>query len=87
MIFLLIFIFVCVIIGIALGGCSNRKIEFNRESAFQKALSGTGFPIKKEKVKKSKGIYIYSYGTEENNNNTNNFGPSDINFDLPIKFK
>ncbi len=80
------FIFVCVLIGIILCACSTQKIEFKRESAFDKVMKDA-MP-QKDSIKRNNNIYIYKYNDGKKIDNSNmKFGPKDVNFDLPIKIK
>lgn len=76
------FIFVCVLINVALCACTLQKIEVKRESAFDNSLDDTK-NYNKGQLTKSKNIYIYNTQAEKGKINTR-FGPKDINFDLPL---
>ena len=77
----------CVCTSFVLIGCKQQTIKFHRESKFSELMNKFGNEENKKKVlKKSSGVIIY----KDNSNNTSggvNFGPGEINFDLPIKFK
>lgn len=80
------FIFVCVLIGIILCACSTQKIEFKRESAFDKVMKDA--MQQKDSIKQNNNIYIYKYNDNKKIDNSSiKFGPKDVNFDLPIKIK
>lgn len=74
-----------IIIGTSLFllGCNNQKIIFNRESQAGNLLNK--FSQKKQQVNTNSGVIILK--DDENKNETIKFGPSDINFDMPIRFK
>lgn len=81
------FIFVCALICLAVAGCNMQKIEFKRESAFQNTMKNIGMP-QKNTTTNSKNIYIYSYEDNKKTDNTNiNFGPKEVNFEPPSRFK
>ena len=70
--------------SIFLFGCTNNnKIQFYRESKAS-ALMNKFAPQQKAKPAVRSGIIILR---DETDNSTINFGPRDINFDLPVKFK
>ena len=84
-------IFLSVFVTIFFAGCSNQGIQFNRESAFDKFKSTFGQEEKKntKKIYRSKGgVIIFKDETTHNTTNSNiRFGPSEIKFDMPLKFK
>lgn len=65
-------------------GCQNSQIKFNRESAASGLLNK--FNASDKPQIKGHGIIILRDESSNSNNNIN-FGPSDINFDMPAKFK
>ena len=80
----LFFILIVFCASLFLFGCQNQKIEFNRESAVTSLIKKTNNP--KTQVKSSSGIIILR--DEEQTPSINiNFGPRDINFDMPARFK
>ncbi len=84
----LLLILFCVLLCLALSGCGNKKIEFNRKSSVQQVLDDIHYkPKEKRTIKRSKGIIIYKDNSYDTNSNTIKFGPGDINFDLKVKFK
>lgn len=74
-------IFVCT--GVFLSGCNNQKIIFNRESQAGNLINK--FSNRKEVPKTNSGIIILK--DDEKKQENIKFGPSDINFDILIKFK
>ena len=62
-------------------GCKHDTIKFYRESAASKLLNPTA---SKPKANVNSGIIILR---DESTQETINFGPRDINFDLPVRFK
>lgn len=65
-------------------GCQNSQIKFNRESAASSLLNK--FSTNEKPQVKGHGIIILRDESSSLNNNIN-FGPRDINFDMPAKFK
>ena len=63
-------------------GCKHDTIKFYRESAASSMLSKFG--PQKESVKVNSGIIILK---DETNQSNINFGPRDLNFDMPARFK
>jgi len=86
-IFKVTFILFCVLISCVLFGCKNESIKFYRESKVQDIIhSFRDQDESKNVVKKSSGIIIYKDNSNDTQRQNNiNFGPKDINFDLPIK--
>ncbi len=84
-----IFIFFCVLITCGLSGCTKQTIEFYRESQASSLFKNSDNEASKDNLKKSSGVIIYKYNTQKKGQNfkTIDFGPKDINFDLPVKFK
>lgn len=78
------FLFVCVLIGISLAGCADQDIKFYRESKFQDLMNNLPQTKSKNKTLNSSGVVIYKSESEDSQNSIN-FGPKDIEFDLPIK--
>jgi len=74
---------VCLGTSFFLIGCQNQKIIFNRES--QAAQIIQKFTNKDDQVKRSSGVIILK--DDDNKENNIHFGPKDIVFDMPIKFK
>ena len=65
-------------------GCKHEQIKFYRESAASNLMNK--FNPEKEKANTPSGMIILK--DEKNSSGQNiNFGPRDINFDLPIKIK
>ena len=78
-----ILIMVAVFLSVFLFGCKNNQIKFYRESQAESIINK--FSQNKAHVNKSSGMIILR---DESNNNSNiKFGPSDLNFDLPVKIK
>ena len=75
-------IFLSVIMSLFLFGCKTQKIEFYRESEASKLFKKP----QQEKIQKSSGMIIYRAGQEETRNVDIQFGPKNIEFDLPSKF-
>lgn len=68
--------------GFFLFGCKHDSIKFYRESAASSVINK--FSNQKPKAKVNAGIIIL----RDDDNQTNiNFGPRDINFDMPARFK
>ena len=81
------FIFISLIIlsGILFSACKHDKIKFYRESRVDSMMKSFG-------VQKASPVKVNSSGViilrdESSNKSSINFGPGDINFDLPVKFK
>ena len=82
--YVIIFFQLMLCLGLISSGCKHDKIKFYRESAAENIKKS--FPNnKKSEVKiNSSGVIILK---DESYKNINiNFGPKDINFDLPSKF-
>ena len=76
-------LFVLIILtSLLLFGCKHEAIKFYRESAASSMIDK--FAPKKQNAKPNSGMIILKDETSESNIN---FGPSDINFDMPVKFK
>ena len=77
--------FVVVIFSVFLFGCKHETIKFYRESAATTLIDK--FKGEEASSKKSNsGVIILKDENYQNNNNIN-FGPRDINFDMPVRFK
>ena len=63
-------------------GCKHETIKFYRESAATTVINR--FAPQKQKAKVNAGVIILKDETNESNIN---FGPRDINFDMPVRFK
>ena len=63
-------------------GCKHDSIKFYRESAAANVLNKFGPQKSQAKVKF--GVIILK---DEANESNINFGPRDINFDMPVRFK
>ena len=69
-------------------GCKQDSIKFQRESKFSEMVDGLNKDNPKQTIKKSSGVIILKdENTQKQNFNSPNFGPGEINFDLPIKIK
>ncbi|MBQ8476195.1 hypothetical protein IJ670_00820 [bacterium] len=81
-------IIVCIIVSCMFLGCKHDAIQFYRESKVSEMMKDLQNNQNHTSVKKSSGIVIYK---DESNTPSNtpslNFGPRDIEFDMPIKFK
>ncbi len=84
----LFLIFMCIVACCCLIlGCSNDSIKFQRESKFSEVMKSIQLPSSQPKVKKSSGVVIYRDEQQQKTPSSNSgFGPSDINFDLKVKF-
>lgn len=87
-----LFILFCGLMCCVLCGCQKTSIQFYRESSVQKVMKDIFPQQKKDEVTKSSGIVIYRDNTNKNKDSSIRtkeiqFGPRDINFDLPIKIK
>ena len=78
----LILIFTTVFSSFFLFGCKVEKIQFYRESQAQNIIDKIS--NKKTQIKKSSGMIILKDESDDSFNMR--FGPSDLNFDLPVKF-
>jgi len=86
------FIIFCGLISFILFGCTqDGKIKFYRESALNQTLEDVKNTFQQQDtVTKSSGIVIYKDNSEAQKNRQAQgvaFGPKDIDFDLPVKFK
>ena len=84
-----VLICLCVIASCFFLGCKNDTIKFQRNSSVSEFMQNIGIEQKAD-IKKSSGIVIYkdeSKPEQQINAPTTNFGPRDINFDMPIRFK
>ena len=79
---LFILIILIILISLFLFGCKHETIKFYRESAASSMVNK--FAPKKQNAKPNSGIIILKDETSESNIN---FGPRDINFDMPVRFK
>lgn len=70
--------------GLFLFGCQHDQIIFNRES--QAANLIKKFSNQDAQTKKTPGMIILKDDSDDSRININ-FGPRDINFDMPAKFK
>ena len=66
-------------------GCEHEKIKFYRESAASSLINKINAPTK-QPVKTSSGMIIIKDENDDSRFNIN-FGPKDINFDMPARFK
>ena len=76
-----------ILFSLILIGCTHQTIEFKRESKFNQVMKNANKNYQNNQkgvLKKSSGVIIYK--DESNSNSGGGFGPSDINFDMPIKF-
>lgn len=86
------FIIFCGLIGFVFAGCKNDAIRFYRESAVEntmKTFHSINAP-KKDEVTRSGGLVIIRDNTSSRGNSEMNnlkFGPENMDFDLPVKFK
>ncbi len=85
-----IFLFICVLIACGLSACQDKtvqSIKFYRESKASSLNNNTR--DQKDVLKKSSGVIIYKDNSQKKGPSlkTIDFGPKDIDFDLPIKFK
>ena len=82
----MVFILLITVLGAVffLGGCSSpkAKIQFNRESSFKKEYANK-LGRNSSKVKNVNGVIIYKTNDNQNSKSDINFGPHDINFNLP----
>ena len=79
----LILLSIALLSSIFLFGCKVEKIQFNRESQAQAFVNKLNNKSNTQ-IKKSSGMIILK---DESSNNVNiKFGPSEVNFDLPVKF-
>ena len=78
-----IFLLLALSTSLLLFGCKVEKIQFNRESQVSKLINKVSDT--KPKTNSKSGIIILKDDNESQN--TINFGPKDINFDMPIRFK
>ena len=72
--------------AVVLCGCSNNsQIKFNRKSVFSEYEKKNNYMDVKNKteVSRSRGIVIYKTTDSLNRDFNINFGPSEINFNLP----
>ena len=67
-------------------GCQHDRIQFYRESKVTSVIKQISGEEKKPTVKKSSGVIIYK-DTSNSSATPINFGPRDLIFDLPSKFK
>lgn len=81
------FILVLIIIftGVLFSACEHDKIKFYRESQVDNMMKK--FSTKTSQPAKFNASGIIILKDESSNNSSINFGPSEINFDLPVKFK
>ncbi len=81
--FLFALIIVCA--SLFLFGCKHETIKFYRESAASTLIDK--FKTEEDNaVKKSSGMIILRDDNSDNKNGIQ-FGPRDINFDMPVRFK
>ena len=78
----LILISLAILSSVFLFGCKHDTIKFYRESAASTMINK--FAPQKSNVKVNSGIIILK---DEVNQSNINFGPRDINFDMPHRFK
>jgi hypothetical protein len=77
--------FVIISFSVFLFGCKHETIKFYRESAASSLVD----KFKNEETNRKKstsGIIILRDDTQKGSNEIN-FGPRDINFDMPVRFK
>ena len=75
-------LFVVVVCSMFLFGCKVEKIKFYRESAASDFLNQINEPRKQPKSRPG----IINLRDDDSKFNMN-FGPSDLNFDMPMRFK
>lgn len=71
---------------VVLCGCSDTQIQFNRKSSFAEYVKKNNITNTKEEkptATKSRGIVIYKASDSSSQKYNINFGPADINFNLP----
>ena len=78
-------ILICMVLGAGflLFGCKHDSIKFYRESAAGNLINK--FKTNNTQTKKTPGMIILK--DESSNSGGVNFGPGDINFDMPVRFK
>ena len=84
--FSVIFLFFIFVASVFLFGCSHEKIKFYRESAASSLMNKFGNQNEKIKPMTSSGVIILNTKKPDYKININ-FGPRDINFDMPTRFK
>lgn len=70
--------------GLFLFGCQHDQIIFNRESQAANVIKK--FSNQNTQTKKVPGMIILKDDSADSKININ-FGPKDINFDMPVRFK
>jgi len=80
----LLFVCLCVSTSLLLIGCKTEKIMFNRESQASKIIQKFSVHDEQE-VKRNSGVIILK--DDNDKVESIHFGPRDINFDMPIRFK
>lgn len=78
----LILFFVLFALSFIMVGCKQEKIKFYRESAASDFINSLNKPKSARPV--NSGIIDLR---DDNSKQNIKFGPSDINFDMPIRFK
>lgn len=79
-----LFVLTILCVSLFLFGCKQDTIKFYRESAASSLINK--FKDENNTQSKSSGIIILR-DDSSNSKNTINFGPRDINFDMPMRFK
>lgn len=80
----LIVVFVGSCLSLFLFGCKDNKIQFYRESKAQELMNKFSIQQQNKPTVRS-GVIILKDNSSKNS--SVNFGPSDINFDLPVRIK
>ena len=80
------FIVFTLFVAFFLVGCTHEKIKFYRESQASSVLNKINEENNKPSVKKSSGMIIYK-DSSSSSATPINFGPKDLIFDMPSKFK
>lgn len=82
-----VFLFLIILSGsFFLFGCKHESIKFYRESAASDFVKKMKIGDDNDAKKRSSGIIILK-DDSQNRNNSVNFGPKEIDFDMPIKIK
>ncbi|MBE7708442.1 MAG: hypothetical protein E7Z88_07030 [Cyanobacteria bacterium SIG27] len=81
----ILFVLVIVFASLLLFGCKHETIKFYRESAASTLINK--FKVdEKNTTKRPAGMIILKDDNSSNKNGIQ-FGPGDINFDMPVRFK
>ena len=83
---------ILIVFSVALFGCKHETIKFYRESKVSEVMNKIknqdgSSGSKKGVLKKSSGVIIYKDTSSSGSSGGINFGPRDINFDMPIRMK